>query len=443
MARKKNNNNNSNAAFSGSKTGRKLRQAGESMKVVKLQDAIKLVERQDQGGVLMGMVGKLAGPVVSGLAKIMGVGDYTVEANSLGTSFGNGGAASASVPDFKGLNSNRIRHKECLGVVRSQGTTAFGVLGKYRFQPADKATFPWMSSFASNFTGYKVHGAVVVFETNTSEYSATPYLGTVCIATRYDTREPDFASMVEMQNCKFSVSAKPSQHILHPIECKDDFQNFNTWMTRRGVETDITYGYDKCNIYIAAEGLAGAATVIGRLWIAYDIELINPVAVSPGSDFSFARGSRFSSVQTGSTAPITHFAANRAFDTSFNTLANGSASDLQSLSAVTTTNIPYVAVDPDTSSLRIYKRCIVTYSYSALGSSLPTTQVCTVANTAGAGSYANRTATYQLATMTQDTYVVYANFTGPPSPTEYVTVNCPLLNGGTITNTSVQVVIEY
>lgn len=210
--------------------------------------------------------------IASGISKISGFGDYKVRYNTLHTE---GGAVSA-VPQFAVKLENNVTHRECLGTLISQGD-GFAFLKKLTFNPTNKELFPWLSNIAQNYTTYRVNGAVVTYETNSSDYATNSALGTVCIATRYDSREPDFVSMVDMQNSQFAVSAKPSLNILHPLECDPEAQAQKLWFNRRGGETSTAYGYDKCRIYVASEGLtAPAGAVIGRLWLSYDITLMSP-----------------------------------------------------------------------------------------------------------------------------------------------------------------------
>jgi len=264
-----------------------------SNKLVKLQDAVSkltTVSRSRKGR--PHTIGSFVDTGLAAMGKIFGMGDYVIEENSLSDVLGKAGSATQNVPAFSPMANNRVRHRECLGVVRVPADTNFNIVKKLKFNPTDPDTFPWLNNMAGGYTSYKVHGAALIYETNTSEYSATPYMGTVCLGTRYDTRESDFTSMVEMQNAKFSVSAKPSLNILHPLECKRGFQQVDTWLCRRGNESTTTYLYDKCNIYVATEGITAAAgTVLGRLWLTYDIELINPVLpleniqIMAGSDY--------------------------------------------------------------------------------------------------------------------------------------------------------------
>ncbi len=74
--------------------------------------------------------------VMEGITAITGVGDYTVEGNSLGGQLGFRGTATSSIPQFNAATSNRVCHRECLGTVVSPGS-AFTSLKKLTFNPSD------------------------------------------------------------------------------------------------------------------------------------------------------------------------------------------------------------------------------------------------------------------------------------------------------------------
>lgn len=228
-------------------------------------------------GLVPGFAGLGARALVEGINAIGGFGDYTVQSNSLTTK----GTVGIGVPQFNVANGHRVTHRECVGTLVSNGS-GFGILRKLTLNPSDSTTFPWLSTMAKNFIMYEVKGMVVVFESNCSEYASGAALGTVCIGTKYDSREPPFTDMVEMQNSMFAVSAKPSQNIIHPIECARGFQPVDTFYVRRGNEGNTSYNYDKAVTYVCAEGLsAPAGTVIGRLWVSYDLEFKSPAMVPP------------------------------------------------------------------------------------------------------------------------------------------------------------------
>lgn len=296
MPNKKNNNNSNNKSQS-KQTAKSAPQSkvnvteGVVAKVLKSLPKGSFAALGGLAGSAVGMPG-IGAAIGSGISAITGMGDYTVQANTLAST----GSASLGVPQFNVGSTHSVAHRECLGTLTATGSQAFQLNAQYRFNPSDTTTFPWLSSMAKNFQSYRVRGAVVVYESNTSEFSSSPYMGTICIGTKYDVNESPFSNMVEMQNAKFSVSAKPSQHLIHPIECARGFQPTDVFYIRNGTESTTAFNFDKCMIYVATEGItATVGQVLGRMWITYDIELINPILPTPSSSV-FLNSARCASV---------------------------------------------------------------------------------------------------------------------------------------------------
>lgn len=415
-------------------------QSDVTKRLTKLQDAVNVLQTaklrppRDSGG-FGSAVGTLARLAATGISKIVGMGDYTIEQNSLSEQMGKAGSAVSTVPAFSPMSNNRVRHRECLGVVKVPSTTGFNIIKKLRVNPTDVDTFPWLSAMGSNFTSYRVHGAALVYESNTSEYSATPYMGTICLGTRYDTRESDFSSMVEMQNAKFSVSAKPSQHILHPLECKPGFQQVDVWLCRRGNETATEYLYDKCNMYVATEGITAAAgTVLGRLWLTYDIELINPVLSPPNTVTQVLPSDCWhASYFTTSLKEIDVMFTTATRDASYTNPAMYSK-----YGAAVTDNT--AVFSPTDNVLRFTKPGLYTVSFWAVGTGFSASPdvVCTLTPNGGGAATADR----YFSSGTPTTFLGYQWVfrVTSASPTEYVSASwndipCTTMSGmqGTIT----------
>jgi hypothetical protein len=248
-------------------------------------------------------------------------------------------------------------------------------LKKLVVNPSDTTTFPWLSSLAGNYIMYDVHGAVVVFESNSSEYAASSGMGTVCIATRYDSREPQFSSMLEMQNSMFAVSAKPSHNIIHPIECKKGFQPIDTYYVRRGNESSTIFNYDKCTTYVGVEGLnAAVGTVIGRLWISYDIEFKSPalpVVDAPSATFT-SKHSYHRKAWGTSTEKNAAVYMSSGMTISAN-MSNTTVSDVTYGAPASSANTA-VVVDSAGKAIRFYKAGTYVVSWNISGTGLDTTQ---------------------------------------------------------------------
>lgn len=228
------------------------------------------------GGFLGGPMGSAAGALAGeGISKIAGFGDYTVKSNTLSTQ----GTSSAEVPSFvtSGMNSVRMRHREFLGDLVSNGSSFQST--QYRLNPGAPETFPWLSSFAPKFQQYKLHGMVVQFKSTSSEYASGAALGAVVIATNYTPTDYPYASKSDMENTGFCVSAKPSLSIIHAIECDPRSQTMAYKYVRDPNNPVLDANlFDWGVTTVAAQGLSAAATtVIGELWVSYDIEFIRPI----------------------------------------------------------------------------------------------------------------------------------------------------------------------
>ena len=204
---------------------------------------------------------------------VTGFGDYQVQSNSLLT-------AMDRLPSFRSMSSGtRIMHREYLGDVITSSTPGAFKLQSFPVQPALLSTFPWLSATAENFQEYRANGIVYEFKSNSYNALASTNTasGTVVMATNYNVLEPNYATKFLMEQSQYACSDKPSNHLLHPIECAKIETPTSILYTRSGT---ITSGdlrlYDWCNFQIATVGMQGASTNIGELWVTYDITLLKP-----------------------------------------------------------------------------------------------------------------------------------------------------------------------
>lgn len=268
------------------KSGRakKAKSMPKKQQVVIVQQPAKKKKNKKQRGPMlnailsrgMGMMGNAA---VGMLGKISGMGDYTVKSNSIATS---AESIAGEVPHFgKADNSTRVRHREFIADIKVPATPADFHLSSYIINPSNKDLFPWLSKFAENYQQYKVHGMVIYFKSTTSDYSAAGALGKIAMATNYNVRDSAYTNMQELENSEFAVSGKPSTSRLHPIECApNNGVPLVKWV--RDLQYDASGGddrlYDVGKFQFATQGLPGTAnTVIGELWVTYDIEFYKPI----------------------------------------------------------------------------------------------------------------------------------------------------------------------
>lgn len=221
--------------------------------------------------------------------KILGFGDYAatpfhVMENTL-LSMGN------DPPEIMNARDGRfiLRHREYLQDIYTAPFGAFNV-NSYRINPGLESSFPWLAQVSQAFEQYKLRGMIFEFKSTASDSVATSSgpapLGSVIMATEYDSVRPNFTSKQEMENHQYAASAKTSSSMLHPIECARDASTLTTLYVRTGsVPSDADPRmYDFGNFQIATVGQSASnSTNIGELWVTYEIELLKPMINEVGA----------------------------------------------------------------------------------------------------------------------------------------------------------------
>lgn len=245
------------------------------------------------GGPAGGALGTALGGAAAGLiGKIAGMGDYKVNVNTL--------VYPDSVPEFQNLGPRAtiVRHREfiCDIVSPNNGPPTLFNNQTFRIQPGNSQTFPWLSQVAQNYEQYRFHGLVFESKTMSGSMSSTPQLGTVVLATQYNSLSPAFANKQEMENYEFASSVVPSQSVIHPVECDPKQTQCNGIFN---VQTeDFATGdlrlYDLGRFNIATIGLPVSNETVSELWVSYEVCLYKPRLVpdsgSNSDHWHFATG---------------------------------------------------------------------------------------------------------------------------------------------------------
>lgn len=223
------------------------------------------------GGAIGGIAGRAFGKGLGHLFRgITGYGDYTVKQNSLVY-------PNQQVPQFgPGRTCVRIQHKEYIARINS--STSFS-LQQFDINPAMPETFPWLSQIAQQFEQYRFNGLVFAFASTSADAlnSTNTALGKVVMATDYSAVDPDYVNIQQMMGSEFSTMGKPSESLLHAIECDPAETPVKLFYTRAGdppANADKRL-YDLGNFQIATDG-SQAAAEIGDLWVSYDVTLCKP-----------------------------------------------------------------------------------------------------------------------------------------------------------------------
>lgn len=227
-----------------------------------------------------GDLGEQAG---SSLAKWFGYGDYELKTNSLmkiaaGVSSGN------TIPVFSkdGRRGTRVAEREYLGDIISSGTANTFNLQSFRLNPGDPVTFPWLSTIASQFEEYEMHGLIFEFKTTSAMFNgSTQALGTVTMATEYDPSDTAYQSLIEMQNADYSCSTVSCNNMQHGVEC--DPMERPTRVLYVSVDqpgaSDVRF-CDMGKFQVATSGVAGTSVNLGQLWVSYDVTFYKKQLIS-------------------------------------------------------------------------------------------------------------------------------------------------------------------
>lgn len=218
-----------------------------------------------------GISSRLGGAIGSGVqALITGQGDYTVRKNSVLYN-------SDAVPMF--TNDKRctvITHKEFIRDIKS--SVAFDST-EHIINPGDFKTFPWLSKIAQGYEEYIFQGIVFQYRSNsaTAIGSTNTALGSVCMATQYNTLAPSFTSKHQMENYEFANSAVPCESFLHAIECdpKSGNEIKSVYNERDSDENADPRNYNLGRMTIGTQGMQ-SDSVIGELWVSYKVCLFKP-----------------------------------------------------------------------------------------------------------------------------------------------------------------------
>lgn len=225
------------------------------------------------GQAIGAMVGGPAGALVShglsaGLGKIFGNGAYRISSNSI--------LHGSQIPEFRdrrGRHETRVRHRGFIADI--SGTSAF-TNTSYSINPGNPALFPWLSVLASQFEEYRVHGLVFEYRSTAANSVGTTNtsMGSVVMATEYNSTLASYINKLQMENAEFSASCVAYDSMLHPIECKRSETVIGELYVRNsplpsGQDQRL---YDMGNFQIATVGQQGT-NKIGELWYSIDLSL--------------------------------------------------------------------------------------------------------------------------------------------------------------------------
>jgi len=227
------------------------------------------------GGLAGSYLGELAGGALQSLiGSFTGLGAYNVKKNVLLTQ---------DPPPIINIDKRGgvvIRHREYLGDITT-GTGGAFKLQAFPLNPGQEGTFPWLSQVAANYEEYSLEGCIFEFRSMSADAlnSTNTALGTVIMATNYNAGNPNFTNKIEMENYEFGCSGRPSENLMHPIECDprqtavSDCLYVRPDLVPAGQAVQL---FDWGNFQIATIGFQASGVNIGELWITYQVSLLKP-----------------------------------------------------------------------------------------------------------------------------------------------------------------------
>lgn len=222
-----------------------------------------------------------------------GRGAYTPAANAIVT--GPSGVSSKSsqniVPIFNPVDrdtvevSRREYVSEIYGPPLKSGTTVpepFAIQ-TYSINPGLERTFRWLSQIAQNFDEYELLQCIFTFKSTTTESGnqVNGQVGTVIMATNYNSAAPAFREKNTMMQYAGSVSSRLTETCIHGVECDPrklagsvgNYVRSNPVVSGQDLKT-YDHGLFQIAIANCSDTLANQS--LGELWVSYTVRLRKP-----------------------------------------------------------------------------------------------------------------------------------------------------------------------
>ncbi|QMW68881.1 capsid protein [Crucivirus-411] len=262
--------------------------------------ASKAIMRRQIGRGLKYVKQQFGGMQPMNAGMISGMGDYKVHSRKpyvTGRGFKRHGSGTRRTPHIsleKGQMT--LTHTEYIGdLIAGTGASPAGPSAfqsqSYACQAANAGSYPFLSSTAQNFQEYKFHKLVYEYRPLVSESSSTTNgsllsMGSVIVATQYNSSVGPYLNKATMAESDYAVTTKPSEHLLHAVECDVKYNPMGILYT--SAQTSLTQGSNGTDIRMQNLGLVQFASVgipltmntpisLGEIWVHYTVSLYKPV----------------------------------------------------------------------------------------------------------------------------------------------------------------------
>lgn len=166
----------------------------------------------------------------------------------------------------------RVKHREFIGDIA--GATVF-TTGVTPINPGIFSTFPWLANLAVMFEKYQFRSLSFEYETE----SSTSTVGKVILAIDYDANDSPPLSKQQLMSYHNASSSSVWQNNTTYADSLDikgfgpeRFIRTGTLSANQDIKT-----FDLGNLFVGLQGCANNS-IIGELYVCYDVELITPQA---------------------------------------------------------------------------------------------------------------------------------------------------------------------
>ena len=238
--------------------------------------------RHGLGGLARSGVFGPIGTAVGGLTGALGIGDYEVGKEVVSNNIVNGGAGQG-IPQFsEGPNVITVSHKEYIADIFGPVTAGTFQNQVFGLNPGLITTFPWLAQVAANYDEYTFHQCIFTFRSTVTDFVASNgQVGSIIMATQYNSNDTPFASKQDAMEYDGAVSGKVSEKILHGVECDPSKLSGSPGKYTRagpvpGGEDIKTYDLGQLNVSVSNTPATFSNQALGELWVSYTVELRKP-----------------------------------------------------------------------------------------------------------------------------------------------------------------------
>lgn len=222
--------------------------------------------------------GSALGNAASWFSRLLGFGDYAVSKNSFMSQAYNEGRPASFHGSRKGADII-VKHEEFVMDVHS--SPSFTTQDIY-LNPGNPRLAAFLWQIAAHYEEYEFLGMVFEYRPTSFEFSSQTGSGVVVLATDYDISDANYSDKRTMEASEYATSCKPTDSMMHPIECDPKRNILSRFFVKPGFVTPPTTGEDTRLDYLGRTTLAVVGSpvtgqTIGELWVSYHVKLSRPI----------------------------------------------------------------------------------------------------------------------------------------------------------------------